>query len=112
MFNVWRRFIAALDKKCAATELEIEEGVLDCDVIKRGKQSITDIGARINEMKEQVKGTAGIPTVVRAKRFGQELVVAERGPQKLDAFLAQLPDRRPVHTSASHPIHYTPVPWC
>ena len=87
-----RAFIAAMEIKCAATEAEIDERVMNSDVIKRARQTIADIDARVNEVKGALTDdTAGTPSVGTTKRFGQELVdFAERGPP--ENFTAKQPD--------------------
>ena len=90
-----RKLMVAIEKKCAATKQEIDESFVDGDVIKRAKETIADIDVRVNAVRDRVTATAGVPTVDRAKRFGQELIdLAERGPPELEAFVAQqrLPD--------------------
>ena len=99
-----RAFIAAMEIKCAATEAEIDERVMNSDVIKRAKQTIADIDARVNEVKDALTDdTAGTPSVDTTKRFSQELVdFAERGPpEKYTAKQPDIPFATRSHTDCS-----------
>ena len=76
-----RKFIAAFEKQCAATELKITEIVMDGDVIKRVRQTIADIDVQFNDAKYTLKTVGGHATVGATKRFCQQLAdLAERGP--------------------------------
>ena len=87
-----RKLIAALEEKCAATELSMKERIQNSEITKDAKEMIVIIDNNLKIMKDMSKTATGDATADVTKRFARQLAnFSIHDPPEVYTAVQQLP---------------------